>query len=169
MNIEIKTKPELEKIGGVPQRATSGSAAVDLKALIDAPVVLRPQETYKFDTGFAIDIGDPTVAAWVLPRSGSGSKGLVLANTIGLIDSDYQGSISCFALNRNRRTIRSHAFFKKFLPFLYVEEQSITINPGDRIFQMVFIPVIQANLIEVDQFSRETERGEGAYGSTGLR
>ncbi|NTF17391.1 dUTP diphosphatase [Agrobacterium rubi] len=168
MNIALKIlNPRLAE-HGLPAYATSGSAAVDLRALIEEPVVIRPGETYKFDMGFAIDIGRADIAAIVMPRSGLGSKqGLVLANTNGLIDSDYQGPISCVALNRNQPTIRSSSFFKKFLPSLYVEEKSITVNPGDRIFQMYFVPVVQAQLFAVEEFSTTTERGTGGYGSTG--
>lgn len=170
MTIELKIlNPKLAE-HGLPTYATSGSAAVDLRALIDEPVVIRPGETYKFDMGFAIDIGRPDVAAIIMPRSGLGSKqGLVLANTQGLIDSDYQGPISCVAMNRNHPTIRSSWFFKTFLPFLYVEDKSIVVNPGDRIFQMYFVPVVQEDLQEVAEFSRSTERGEGGYGSTGSK
>jgi dUTPase len=168
MKVEFKTlNPKLEKFG-TPAYATEGSAAVDIRALIDEPVTIRPGETFTFDTGFAMDIGRPDIAAIVMPRSGLGAKqGLVLANTNGLIDSDYQGPISCVALNRNRKTIRSSRFFKTFLPFLHVEEKSVTVNPGDRIFQMYFLPVVQAKFVAVDEFSRGTERGSGGYGSTG--
>lgn len=167
MTIEFKMmNPKLAEYG-VPTYATQGSAAVDLRALLDAPVVIRPGETFKFDMGFGIDIGRPDVAAIVMPRSGLGSKGLVLANTKGLIDSDYQGPITCVAMNRNLPTIRSSWFFRKFLPALYVEEKSITVNPGDRIFQMYFVPVIREELVSVEEFSRSTERGTGGYGSTG--
>lgn len=169
MTIEFKVLNKDIKSHGIPAYATPGSAALDLRALNKEPVTIRPGETHKFDMGFAIDIGRPDMAAIIMPRSGLGSKGLVLANTIGLIDSDYQGPITCVALNRNRKTIRSTWFFKTFLPFLHVEEQSITVNPGDRIFQMIFAPVIQAGIAEVDAFSRETERGAGGYGSTGTK
>lgn len=170
MTIEFKIlNPKLAE-HGAPKYATKGSAAVDLRALLDEPVVIRPGETYKFEMGFAIDIGRPDIAAIIMPRSGLGSKqGLVLANTEGLIDSDYQGPISCVAFNRNPPTIRSSWFFRTFLPFLAVEDRSITVNPGDRIFQMYFQPVVQETLLEVEEFSRITERGEGGYGSTGSK
>lgn len=167
MAIEFKImNPKLEEYG-IPTYGTPGSAAVDLRALNDAPVVIRPGETHKFDMGFGIDVLRSDIAAIVAPRSGLGSKGLVLANTQGLIDSDYQGNITCVALNRNAPTIRSSWFFRKFLPFLYVEEKSITVNPGDRIFQMYFIPVVRDEFVPVKEFSRTTERGTGGYGSTG--
>jgi dUTP pyrophosphatase len=168
MTIEFKILNENISTHGIPAYATPGSAALDLRARNKEPVTIRPGETYKFDMGFAIDIGRPDMAAIIMPRSGLGSReGLVLANTVGLIDSDYQGPISCVALNRNRKTIRSSWFFKTFLPFLHVAEKSITVNPGDRIFQMFFVPVAQPAIVQVVSFSRETERGTGGYGSTG--
>jgi dUTPase len=165
--IEFKVLNQDIRNYGIPGYATPGAAALDLRALIKEPVTIRPGETYKFDMGFAIDIGRADMAAIIMPRSGLGTKGLVLANTVGLIDSDYQGPITCVALNRNRKTIRSSWFFKTILPFLYVEEKSIVVQPGDRIFQMYFVPVVQAEISEVSTFSRETERGAGGYGSTG--
>jgi dUTP pyrophosphatase len=168
MNIEFKVLDEALRTHGVPKYATPGAAAVDIRSIEKAPVTIRPGETYAFKTGFGIDLGRPSHAAIVMPRSGLGARdGLVLANTIGLIDSDYQGEITCVALNRNRKSIRSCSFFKKYLLFLHVAEKAITVNPGDRIFQMYITPVVQAQFAEVTEFSRETERGAGGYGSTG--
>ena len=169
MKIEFKVLNEKLKEYGIPAYATAGSAAIDLKALNDAPVTIRPGEIHPFDLGFAMDIGQEGVAAVIQPRSGLGSKGLVLANTVGLIDSDYQGSITCMALNRNRRSWRSCPFFKRFLPCLYKEPANIVVNPGDRIFQMYFLPVLQAEIVQTAAFSRSTARGEGGYGSTGVK
>lgn len=168
MNIEFKVLNEALRKHGVPKFATKGAAAVDIRSIEETPVTIRPGETYSFKTGFGIDLGTPVYAAIVMPRSGLGARdGLVLANTVGLIDSDYQGEITCVALNRNRKSIRSCSFFKTFLPFLHVPEKTITVNPGDRIFQMYITPVVQPEYTEVAEFSRETERGAGGYGSTG--
>lgn len=143
--------PRLAELGGLPKRATAGAAAVDVRSIEHGPVVIRPQEIHRFRLGFAIHVHDPSLAAVILPRSGLGSKeGLVLANTIGLIDSDYMGELSVVALNRQP-----------------VGGEDIEVSPGDRIFQMVFIPVAAVDLVAVASFSNTSERGSGGYGSTG--
>ncbi|MAH61628.1 MAG: dUTP diphosphatase [Legionellales bacterium] len=132
----------------LPQYATAGSGAIDLIACLEEPFELSPQQVKLIGTGFAIHIRHPAYAAMILPRSGLGhKKGIVLGNGTGLIDSDYQGElkVSCW----NRSTER------------YV------IQPGERIAQLVFVPVVQPDLIEVDSFSETTERGDGGFGSTG--
>jgi len=131
----------------LPGYATSGSAGMDLRACLDGPLELAPGQTQLIPTGLAIHIGDPRLAATILPRSGLGHKhGVVLGNLVGLIDSDYQGQlmISCW----NRGT------------------DSFTIQPGDRIAQLVFVPIVQAAFDIVDDFD-DSERGEGGFGHTG--
>ncbi len=131
----------------LPAYATSGSAGLDLRACIDAPLVLRPGETQLVPTGLAIHIGDPGFAAMVLPRSGLGHKhGIVLGNLVGLIDSDYQGQLMVSCWNRG--------------------QAEFTINPMERIAQMVIVPVVQATFRRVDEFDA-SHRGEGGFGSTG--
>lgn len=131
----------------LPTYATSGSAGLDLRACIDSPMTLQAGQTALIPTGMAIHIADPKLAAVILPRSGLGHKhGIVLGNLVGLIDSDYQGplQVSCWH--------RAHD------PF--------TINPGDRIAQLVFVPVVQAPFKIVTDFE-QTQRGTGGFGSTG--
>lgn len=131
----------------LPSYSTDGSAGMDLRACLDAPLTLSGGETALIPTGLAIHIGDPNLAAVILPRSGLGHKhGIVLGNLVGLIDSDYQGElmISCW----NRGTTE------------------FTIEPGDRIAQLVIVPVLQASLEIVRDFV-DTERGAGGFGSSG--
>jgi len=131
----------------LPAYATSGSAGLDLRACIDAPLVLAPGQTELIPTGLAIHIGDPGLAAMLLPRSGLGHKhGIVLGNLVGLIDSDYQGPLMVSCWNRGHS------------PF--------TIAPLERIAQMVIVPVVQAVFRRVDDFDASA-RGEGGFGSTG--
>lgn len=131
----------------LPRRRTLGSAGYDLHACSDQPVILAPGDTYLFQTGVSIYLEDPTVAGLVLPRSGLGHKhGIVLGNTIGLIDSDYQGPLMVSL--RNTGT-------KDYL-----------VMPGDRIAQLVIIPVLLQRFEEVSSFT-PTERGCDGYGSTG--
>jgi dUTP pyrophosphatase len=130
-----------------PQYATAGSAGLDLKACIPAPLVLRPGDTALVPSGIAIHLADPGLAAVVLPRSGLGHKhGIVLGNLVGLIDSDYQGQVMVSLWNRGER------------PF--------TINPGERIAQMVVVPVVQVEFEVVEEFEASA-RGTGGFGSTG--
>jgi len=137
-----------ERVADVlPAYATPGSAGLDLRACIGEPLRLDPGQTLLIPTGIAIHIGDPGLAALILPRSGLGHKhGIVLGNLVGLIDSDYQGPLMVSAWNRG------HA------PF--------TVEPLERIAQLVFVPVVQARLRRVTAFAA-TQRGDGGFGSTG--
>jgi dUTP pyrophosphatase len=131
----------------LPAYATPGSAGLDLRACLDAPLVLPPGDAALIPTGLAIHIGDPGLAAVLLPRSGLGHKhGIVLGNLVGLIDSDYQGPLMVSCWNRGRE------------PF--------TVQPLERIAQMVIVPVVQAAFRRVDSFDA-SHRGEGGFGSTG--
>jgi len=133
----------------LPAYATPGSAGLDLRACLDAPLVLAPGQSQLIPTGLAIHIGDPGLCAMLLPRSGLGHKhGIVLGNLVGLIDSDYQGPLMVSCWNRG-----SAAF---------------TVEPMERIAQMVIVPVVQAAFRRVDEFSA-SRRGEGGFGSTGQR
>ena len=131
----------------LPHYATDGSAGLDMRACIDAPIAVEPGSTELIPTGLAIHIADSKLAAVLLPRSGLGHKhGLVLGNLTGLIDSDYQGQIFISCWNRSDR--------------------AYTIEPGERIAQMVFVPVEQVGFEVVTEF-RESERGEGGFGHSG--
>jgi dUTP pyrophosphatase len=132
----------------IPEVGTPGSAGVDLRACLDEPVTLAPGETILIGTGIAIHLVDPGFCAMILPRSGLGHRGLVLGNLVGLIDSDYQGELKISTWNRG--------------------QEPQTIEPGDRIAQMVITPVIQPTFIEVDDFE-SSSRGEGGFGHTGTR
>jgi dUTP pyrophosphatase len=130
-----------------PHYATPGAAGLDLRACIDAPLTLAPGDTVLVPTGMAIHLADPGLAAMILPRSGLGHKhGIVLGNLVGLIDSDYQGQIFVSTWNRGRE------------PF--------TLNPLDRLAQLVIVPVLQVAFNVVDEFV-ESSRGSGGFGSTG--
>ena len=132
----------------LPAYATSGSAGLDLRACLDAPLTLGPNAWQLVPTGLAIHLVDPGYAAMILPRSGLGHKhGIVLGNLVGLIDSDYQGQLMVSAWNRS--------------------EVAFTIEPMERIAQMVIVPVVQAQFRLVDEFEQASERGVGGYGSTG--
>jgi len=131
----------------LPDYATTGSAGLDLRACLDAPITLQPGETTLIPTGLAIHIDDPTLAAVLLPRSGLGHKhGIVLGNLVGLIDSDYQGQVFVSCWNRG--------------------QDAFEINIGERIAQMVFIPVVQVGFEQVEEFT-VSERGTGGFGHTG--
>ncbi|MBU2865348.1 dUTP diphosphatase [Reinekea forsetii] len=131
----------------LPSYGTEGSAGMDLRACLDEPLTVLPGETHLIKTGIAIYIEDPSLAATIIPRSGLGHKhGIVLGNLVGLIDSDYQGELMVSCWNRG--------------------QDAFTIKPGDRIAQMVLVPVIQAHFAIVDEFV-ETDRGAGGFGSTG--
>jgi dUTP pyrophosphatase len=132
----------------LPSYATSGAAALDLRACMENPITIQPGDTMLIPSGIAISINDTGLVALLVPRSGLGIKhGIVLANTVGVIDSDYQGEIGIGIFNRGT------------IPY--------TIEPGERICQMMFIPVMQADLRVVTEFSQESERGTGGFGSTG--
>jgi len=131
----------------LPAYATPGSAGLDLRACLDAPVTLEPGQTFLVPTGLAIHIGDPGLAAMILPRSGLGHKhGIVLGNLVGLIDSDYQGQLMVSCWNRGNT--------------------SFVINPMERIAQLVLVPVVQAAFRVVEDFDA-SQRGEAGFGSTG--
>ncbi|MDR3503289.1 MAG: dUTP diphosphatase [Legionella sp.] len=131
----------------LPTYATDGSAGLDLRVCINEPIQIAPQETVLLPTGISIYIGDPKLAAVILPRSGLGHKnGIVLGNLVGLIDSDYQGELKISCWNRS--------------------SEHFTINPGERIAQLVFVPVVQAAFELVNEFT-ESSRGEGGFGSSG--
>ncbi|HVO07805.1 MAG TPA: dUTP diphosphatase [Burkholderiaceae bacterium] len=131
----------------LPSYATAGSAGLDLRACIDAPLVLEPGQAVLIPTGLSIHIGDPGLAALLLPRSGLGHKhGIVLGNLVGLIDSDYQGPLMVSCWNRGIATY--------------------TVQPLERIAQMVIVPVVQARFRRVDSFDASA-RGAGGFGSTG--
>ena len=133
--------------GNLPHYATSGAAGLDLRACIDQPIELKPGATELVPSGIAIHLADPGLAAIVLPRSGLGHKhGIVLGNLVGLIDSDYQGQIFVSLWNRGG--------------------SAFTLNPMERIAQLVVVPVLQVNLNVVEDFA-ESERGAGGFGSTG--
>ncbi|MDK9724561.1 MAG: dUTP diphosphatase [Sterolibacteriaceae bacterium MAG5] len=132
-----------------PHYATPGAAGLDLRACIEAPVRINPGETHLIPTGMAIHLADPGLAAMILPRSGLGHKqGIVLGNLVGLIDSDYQGEIFISTWNRGK--------------------DAFTLNPMDRLAQLVVVPVVQVAFNVVDSFE-ESHRGEGGFGSTGHR
>ncbi len=132
---------------GLPQYATSGSAGLDLCACVDGPLELQPGQTELIPTGIAIHIADPEYAVILIPRSGLGHKhGIVLGNLTGLIDSDYQGQLFVSCWNRS--------------------SASFTVKPGERIAQMVLVPVVQAEFNVVESFA-ESDRADGGFGSTG--
>lgn len=133
----------------LPEAATAGSAGVDLRACLDAPLELAAGATELIGTGIAIHLKDPGLAAMILPRSGLGHKhGIVLGNLVGLIDSDYQGELKVSCWNRSQEAFR--------------------IEPGDRIAQLVIVPVVPAIFEVVSEFA-ESERGAGGFGHTGRR
>ena len=138
------------RMGGefpLPQYETEHSAGMDLRACIEQPLVIAAGETHLIPTGISIYIGDPHLAAVILPRSGLGHKqGIVLGNLVGLIDADYQGPLMISCWNRG--------------------QASYTIQPGDRIAQLVFLPIVRANLQIVSHFDA-TQRGEGGFGHSG--
>lgn len=147
MQVDVKVM-DPRMVDQLPSYATPGSAGLDLRACLDAPLTLAPNAWQLIPTGLAIHLADPGCAAMILPRSGLGHKhGIVLGNLVGLIDSDYQGQLMVSAWNRSD------------VPF--------TIEPMERIAQMVIVPVVQASFRLVDDFAEASERGSGGYGSTG--
>ena len=141
--------PRIGREYPLPQYATTGSAGVDLRACINAPLEMKPGDTQLIPSGIAIHLADPGYAAIVLPRSGLGHKhGIVLGNLVGLIDSDYQGQIFVSCWNRGQTTF--------------------TIQPGERIAQLVVVPVVQVEFEVVNEFSA-SERGAGGFGSSGTK
>ena len=150
MQKKIQVKILDERVGNefpLPQYATQGSAGLDLRACLDTSLQLAPGETQLIPTGLAIHIADPNLAAVILPRSGLGHKhGIVLGNLVGLIDSDYQGQLMVSVWNRG--------------------EDHFSINPGERMAQLVFVPVVQADFDVVKEFET-SDRGQGGFGHTG--
>lgn len=139
--------PRLEREFALPDYATEGSAGIDLRACVDDPLRIEPGETVLVPSGIAVHIDDPSLAAVILPRSGLGHKhGIVLGNLVGLIDSDYQGQVFVSTWNRG--------------------DEPFVIEPGARLAQMVFVPVVQADFEIVEEFT-ESRRGAGGFGHTG--
>ena len=149
--LEIETRAVNSLVGDkipLPSYATEGSAALDLRACISDEIEIQPGETAFIGSGIAINIKDPNVVGIIAPRSGLGiKKGIVLANTIGVVDSDYQGEIKIGLFNRGKTT--------------YI------VKPGERLCQMMFMPVIKAVLNLVKEFRNETVRGQGGFGHSG--
>ena len=150
---EVELKILDARLGGaqfpLPDYATAASAGMDLRAMIDAALILQPGQTQLVPSGLAIHIADPALCAVVLPRSGLGHKhGLVLGNLTGLIDADYQGPLMISLWNRGNA--------------------AFTIEPGDRVAQLVFLPVVRARLVRVAEFAA-SDRGAGGFGHTGVR
>ncbi|MCK5771289.1 dUTP diphosphatase [Algiphilus sp.] len=142
--IELRVLDERARI---PEYATFGSAGLDLRALLDAPLTLQPGDTELLRTGLSIHIQDPGMAAVILPRSGLGHKhGIVLGNLVGLIDSDYQGELMISVWNRGKT--------------------AFTVEPFERVAQLVLVPVVQARFRQVEAFG-DSVRGEGGFGSSG--
>jgi dUTP pyrophosphatase len=139
--------PRIGKEFPLPLYATAGSAGMDLRACLDAPLILRPGDAQLLPTGLAIYVEDPALAAMILPRSGLGHRhGIVLGNLVGLIDSDYQGQLMVSCWNRG--------------------VEPYTVQPGERIAQLVIVPVVQVDLQIVEDFSA-SQRGSGGFGSSG--
>lgn len=147
MQIDVKVL-DARLADQLPAYATPGSAGLDLRACLEAPLTLAPNAWQLVPTGLAIHLADPGYAAMILPRSGLGHKhGIVLGNLVGLIDSDYQGQLMVSAWNRS--------------------QTAFTLQPMDRLAQLVIVPVVQPSFNVVDEFEAPSERGEGGYGSTG--
>lgn len=145
VNLKIRDK-RLFEVGALT-RGSTGAAGYDLRACIDQPVELQPGESVLIDTGVSVYVKDPNFASVILPRSGLGHKsGIILGNTVGLIDPDYQGNLMMSLLNR-----KSEVF---------------VINPLDRVAQLVFVPVVHPEFNITDDFTDNTERGDGGFGST---
>ena len=149
MNIDLKII-DARMADQLPAYATPGSAGLDLRACLNEPLTLQPNAWQLVPTGIAVHLKDPAYAAMLLPRSGLGhNHGIVLGNLVGLIDSDYQGQLMVSAWNRS--------------------DVAFTIEPMERIAQMVIVPVVQATFNVVTDFDIASERGEGGYGSTGKK
>ncbi|MGB2148842.1 dUTP diphosphatase [uncultured Cobetia sp.] len=145
--LELKILDERVRDYPLPHHATPGSAGMDLRALLDAPLTLAPGACELVRTGLAIHIADPALAGMILPRSGLGHKhGIVLGNLVGLIDSDYQGELMISVWNRG--------------------ESEFVLEPGERLAQYVLVPVVQPELVEVSEFEA-SQRGEGGFGHSG--
>lgn len=153
MGLQVQFKILDKRLGNeieMPHYGTAGSAGLDLRACIDAPLALQPGQVEMISTGMAVHLNDAGYAAMLLPRSGLGHKhGIVLGNLVGLIDSDYQGPLMVSCWNRGQ------------VPY--------TIQVGERIAQMVIVPVVQPNFVQVEEFGEATERGQGGFGHTGTQ
>lgn len=153
MTIQVEYKILDARLGNeieMPHYGTKGSAGLDLRACIDEDMTIEPGQTVLIPTGMAIHLDDPSLAAMLLPRSGLGHKhGIVLGNLVGLIDSDYQGPLMVSVWNRG--------------------DSAYQVEVGERIAQMVIVPVLQPVFTEVKEFGDETERGQGGFGSTGSK
>ena len=152
MNRDVRFRRLDPRLGAefpLPAYATAESAGMDLRAMVDQPLALAPGDAQLVPTGLAIHIADPALCAVIVPRSGLGHKqGLVMGNLVGVIDADYQGPLMVSLWNRGRLTV--------------------TIAPGDRVAQLVFLPVVRAALVEVEAFE-DSARGQGGFGHTGVR
>ncbi|AEJ81566.1 dUTPase [Erwinia phage vB_EamP-S6] len=147
MKVQLKKLPDLNEHMAIPAYGTSGAAGLDLRANVADAFTLAPGEVKLVGTGYAINLQDPGYAAVLLPRSGLGHKsGIVLGNLVGLIDSDYQGELKVSLWNRSA--------------------EPYTVSPGERVAQMVIVPVVQAQFELVDEFTA-SERGDGGFGHTG--
>jgi len=145
---------EVKRLNGneneLPEQATIGSAGLDIRANIDQPVVIKAGETVLIGSGLAINIDNNQIAAVLIPRSGLGvNDGIVLGNLVGLIDSDYQGEVKVALWNRSNK--------------------DYAVDVGQRICQMVFVPVVNVKMIEVSEFKAKTSRGDNGFGSTGVQ
>ena len=149
---KIQVKILDDRIGSlfpVPSYATAGSAGVDLRACIESEITIKPGETILIGTGIAININDSGLMATLLPRSGLGHKdGIVLGNLVGVVDSDYQGQVFISCWNRGNKVFN--------------------ISPGDRLAQMIFVPVVQVQFDIVENFEANTVRGDGGFGHSGV-
>jgi len=152
MSVEIKILDARIREWGLPRYHSEMAAAIDLFAAIDAAVEVKAQAPAQLiASGIAVFLGDPGMAALIVPRSGLGHRGLVMGNLVGVIDADYLGPAMISVWNRNA-----------------AGTDPITINPGERIAQMIFVPVLRPAFTVVDEFSRRTARGAGGFGSTGV-
>jgi len=153
MTIQVEYKILDTRLGNeieMPHYGTKGSAGLDLRACIDDDMTIEPGQTVLIPTGMAIHLDDPGLAAMLLPRSGLGHKhGIVLGNLVGLIDSDYQGPLMVSVWNRG--------------------DKAYQVEVGERIAQMVIVPVLQPVFTQVEEFGDATERGQGGFGSTGTK
>lgn len=149
-NVKFESEKAKELYGGELKYATPGSAAFDLRAVIDLPLEVKPQQVVKVSAGVHVWLNDANYVIIGAPRSGLGTKGLVLGNTIAVIDSDYQNNISIVLYNR------SHT-------------ESFMVNPGDRVCQAMIVPVLRPDFNYVDDFHAETERGVSGFGSSGVQ
>ena len=150
VNVQLKIlNPQIGKDIPLPSYSTDGSAGLDLRACIKSKIIIEPNSSDLIPTGLAIHLDDSSLAGLILPRSGLGHKhGIVLGNLVGLIDSDYQGELMISCWNRG--------------------QNSSTIEKGDRIAQLVVVPIVQARFVQVDEFT-ETNRGTSGFGSSGKR